>query len=101
MDADDYIAPSALAKMFSIATKTSAVIVACEYYTCKNADRVASKFLNDRDVKIYSGDERINVIRSCIESRAYGNTQVLRISGFHGLNYIGGRLCRENGLILN
>ena len=75
VDADDYIAPSALAKMFSIATKTSAVIVACEYYTCKNADRVASKFLNDRDVKIYSGDERINVIRSCIESRAYGNTQ--------------------------
>lgn len=75
VDADDYIAPSALARMFSIAVKTSADIVAFEYYTCKNAERVPSKFLNDRDIKIYSGDERINLIKSCIESRAYGNTQ--------------------------
>lgn len=75
IDADDYIESNALSTMVTIAEQNAADIVATEYYICKSGAISAEKFLNEENLCVYTGKERINLIKSCIESRIYGNTQ--------------------------
>ena len=75
IDSDDYIDYRFLSILVFYAKNYSADIVASEYYTCIDKTFKHSKFLNVNKVSCYSTTkEHINLVKSCIESRTYGNT---------------------------
>lgn len=75
IDADDYIAEDYLSTMIDNAQKYSADIVVSEYFTCIGQQKSHSKFLNDCTIKCYGKENKVNLVKSCIESRTYGCAQ--------------------------
>lgn len=73
VDADDYISPDMLSEMLRIAREKNADIVASDYFVCKGGTITPTKFLDATETIVYTGNMKINLVKSCIESRAYGN----------------------------
>ena len=101
VDADDYLSENMINDLLTIGFEQKSDIIMCDYFAVFNLKdkRIRKKFLEKDTIYNFKGNEKIELMKSCIDLRAYGDKNSITNIGVPWGKLYKKNVIKENGIL--